>query len=361
MAPLSDSLTITRVVAASQRIHASLDVGRAEAIAVTLDELRDLADARCAILTHLDEVDGIAVERVAARSWDGVGGPILNVDDTWPWSVGPTCALLAGETLRYEPDFPGHFSASPFLRVCAITGIVTLPITAPEDDRIVAAIVIVDPRPLDDDDCEVLRLLGTVGGAVVVADLAHRAAEAHRARVDLELLGTLDEVRDAQDQVGNSIAVVLGWLRLLANSSNAANAESGPPGGIQIAIRRLEEAQASISELLRRTASTALRDHADDPVNASAVSRAVGRTSSEPPDIWVRANARHLATFLADAAETLSPRELITQDAWIVPFARDGLVTTSSLSALHASGGAIVSVDGTQAAQWRRTAAPITT
>ena len=86
----------------------------------------------------------------------------------------------------------------------------------------------------------------------------------------------------------------------------------------------------------------------------------MGRTSGEPADIWVRANARHLATFLTEAAQMLSPHELITQDAWIVPFARDGLVTTSSLSALHASGGAIVSVDGTQAAQWPRTAAPIT-
>lgn len=356
----SSSTSIERVVAASQRIHAGLALSRTEGIAVTLDQLRDLADARCAILTHLVEADGIAFERVAACSWDGVGDPILTVGDSWPWTEGPTCALLAGTGLRYEPDFSAVLPGNPFLRRCAITGVVTLPITAPENDRVVAAIVILDPRALDADDREVLGLLGAVGGAVVVADLAHRAAESYRDRVDLELLSTLDEVRDTQDQVGNSIAVVLGWLRLLANSSNAANPESGPPGGIQIAIRRLEEAQASIAELLRRTASAALRDHADDPVNASAVSRAVGRAGGEPPDIWVRANARHLATFLTEAAQMLSPRELITQDAWIVPFVRDGLVTTSSLSALHASGGAIVSVDGTQAAQWPRTAAPIT-
>lgn len=92
-----------------------------------------------------------------------------------------------------------------------------------QDDRVVAAIVILDPRALDADDREVLGLLGALGGAVVVADLAHRAAESYHDRVDLELLSTLDEVRGTQDQVGNSIAVVLGWLRLLANSSSAAS------------------------------------------------------------------------------------------------------------------------------------------
>lgn len=352
--------TVAWVVAASRAIHEGLARGHAEAIAATLDELRQMAGSPCAALTHVEVTDGVAMERVDAVSTAEAAGPRLTVGDVWPWADGPTSALLVSDGLRYEPDFARRFPRSPFLRRCAVGGLLVLPITAPEDDRVIAAIVILDPRPLDADEQQVLRLVGAAGAAIVVADLAHEAVEAHRAMADRELLATLDEVRETQDQVGNSIAVVLGWLRLLATSASTSTAEAGPPGGIQIAIRRLEEAQASIAELLRRTASTALRDHADEAVNASEVCRSVGRLGGEPPDVWVRANGRHLATFLSQAAEMLSPRELLTADAWIVPFARDGLVTTSSLSALHASGGAIVSVDGTQAAQWPRTAAPIT-
>jgi hypothetical protein len=326
-----------------------------------LDEIRSRSGSDVAFLTVLHESHGHQAERVAlisaAPSGD-LGLPIA-IGLEWPWHEGASSALLSVD-LTYTPAFTARFPDSRFLAGSRITGVFAFPILAASDDRVIATVTAVSTRDghLGADVVEHLALLAAAASASVIRDVARTEAEATAAHVDADLMRTLEDVRASQDQVGNSIAVVLGWLRMLADSGSSTTA----PGGIQIAIRRLEEAQSSIGELLRRTSVGALRDHANDLVNASAVAQSVGRLPSNEvgPDVWIRANATHLATFLADSAAALDPDAIIAPDAWLVPFLEPGLITTSSLLTLHASGGSVVSHGGRQTARWVRAVPPVT-
>ncbi|MBK9740843.1 MAG: hypothetical protein IPO93_15405 [Actinobacteria bacterium] len=329
-------------------------------LAGILDEIRAVTGSQLVLLTVLDERDGVTLERVTALSGAADQPFPLTLDTEWPWADGASCAMLEAATTS-TPDFRAQFPTSTFLAGHRLAGYLSVPVLSATGDRVVAIIAALHSTatPLPLDVLVAARRLIAAAESLVLRDVARRDAAATARRVDEELLTTLSDVRQAQDQVGNSIAVVLGWLRLLADSTPQ---DGTSPGGIQIAVRRLEEAQASIAELLRRTSVRALADHASDMVNASAISRAAGRASARGigPDVWVRANATHLGAFLADCAEVLSDDEVVTSDAWIVSFLEPGLVTTASLLTLHASGGTLVSREGTQAARWTRAVPPVT-
>jgi hypothetical protein len=353
-------LTVGRILQASRRIHDATQRHFDEAIVVVLDEIRDITGLDAVCLTILEDTDGVTNERVTAVSAGDRASIARDVGEQWPWAEGGSQALL-GTGLVHVPDFAESFPGHGFLREQGLRGFLSVPLLAATDDRVIATIMGLDSTssPIPADALEFTRLLTDAAGQLVLRETLRTEAEAAARRSDASLLATLHEVRDAQDQVGNSIAVVLGWLRLLADSSAQS---SGPPGGIQIAIRRLEEAQSSIAELLRRSAVVALASHAQDVVNASGVLRTVrpDDPASAAPDIWVRANATHLAAFLTESADALTGGEVVTADAWALLFSGPGLITTTSLLTLHASGGSVVSVDGAQAVQWTRAAAPVT-
>ncbi len=181
-------------------------------------------------------------------------------------------------------------------------------------------------------------------------------ALARQVRADSALLETLAEVRSAQDQVGNSIAVVLGWLRMIASPKT-----DEAVGGIQIAIRRLEETQAIVAALLRRTTEAAIAEHASDPVNVSAILREGDRERDEHPaadsDQWVLANRTHLVTFLTHAADIVDPEPVLADESWSLALRGPGLLTTALLTGLAASGGSLATDVSGQSVQWRRTSA----
>lgn len=353
-------LSVDRILQASRRIHDAAHLDFGEAIAVVLDEIRDLTGLDAVCLTFLGDEDGVTSERVAAVSARDRASIAPDVGEQWPWAEGGS-QLLLGTGVVHVPDFSERFPGHEFLRDQGLRGFLSVPVLAATDDRVIATIIGLDTSPgsIPADALEATRLLTDAAGQLVLRETLRTEAEAAARRGDASLLATLHEVRDAQDQVGNSIAVVLGWLRLLADSSPQG---SGPPGGIQIAIRRLEEAQSSIAELLRRSAVVALARQAQHVVNASAVLRTVrpDDPTSAGPDIWVRANATHLAAFLTEAADALTGDEVVAADAWTLLFSGPGLITTTSLLTLHASGGSVVSVDGAQAVQWARATAPVT-
>jgi hypothetical protein len=184
-------------------------------------------------------------------------------------------------------------------------------------------------------------------------ELAQEDVRVRVERSDAALLETLAQVRAAQDEVGNSIAVVLGWLRMMP-----APAADGTRGGIQIAIRRLEETQATVATLLRRTAETALAEHASDPVNITAILRGLGHAVGDASDAWVLANRTHLATFLTMSADIVDHEPACTPETWSLPLRGPGLLTTTLLTALTASGGSLATHATAQSVQWRRTASP---
>jgi hypothetical protein len=223
------------------------------------------------------------------------------------------------------------------------------------DDHVAAIICGLDhgSGPIDEDRLAFARLLAESGAAMIAHEVSRQDVEDGTRRSDALLLETLEFVRSSQDQVGNSLAVVLGWLRLVSGPKN-----DGPLGGIQVAIRRLEEAQATVAELLRRTTEAALQEHASDPVNVSDLLRELGRRTDDGPDIWIRGNRTFLSGFLTAAGAAISREAVLTPRAWTLPFRDAGLLTTSLVLSLIASGGRLTTIGPAQAAEWPRIPTP---
>jgi hypothetical protein len=228
----------------------------------------------------------------------------------------------------------------------------SVPVAVGPEARVVAIIHGID-RVGVEPDAERLsfaHFLASVCATAVARDRAGDQENARSQRSDEVLLETLQKVRAGQDEVGNSLAVVLGWLRMLDGSSTSGE---GSVGGMGIAIRRLEESQAAIAQLLRKVAAAAVTEHASDPVNVSAILRELGRTTTEGPDTWILANRTHLREFLESAADALGPEPTTAEDSWSLGFRDPGLLTTKLLMRLTASGGSLATRGRAQAAEWR--------
>ena len=143
---------------------------------------------------------------------------------------------------------------------------------------------------------------------------------------------------------------MLGWLRMLDTGGSTTE---GSVGGIHVAIRRLEETQSAIADILRGTAAAAVAELASDPVNASVIMRQMGRATTDGPDTWILANRTHLLSFLEGAAGALMPGEVLTDDSWSLTFREPGLLTTTIMMSLAASGGSLTATSASQTAQWR--------
>ena len=350
------------MLGATRRIQSALLADFETAIEAVLGEIRDLTGFEAVMLTLLSDRAGVPTQRAAMISIDPSSTLPLDTVQEWDWADG-LCARMLAAGLTYTPGFTDAFPGHPVAMQLSVRGYLSLPVRADADGRVVATLCAMNSRDVavSEDALSFSTFLAAAASALVTRELARREAAVAAERIDAALLGTLQSVREAQDQVGNSIAVVLGWLRLLGSGDADG---TGAPGGIQIATRRLEEAQTSIAELLRRTAATALHDYATDRVNASAVLRDLGDPFAnanadpdpdpdpDPRDVWVLANRTYLSAFLALAAHGLGGRPLVAGDAWLVPFVDAGLLTTSSLLTLNASGGSIVGHAAGQAARW---------
>lgn len=298
-----------------------------------LEGLRQASGCQVAALTVLDDVDGVAGHDVILASCDDSGSPLLDALAGRAWTPPSDTALTDRE-------------------LC-------FPVLGADGTTIVGSVMLLDPAapPPATEAMESVRLLATAASTAVLRESALRERRRVDSEADPALIETLLAVRRAEDQVGNSLAVVLGWLRVMSDSADS------PSGGVHIAIRRLEEAQAVVAELLRSTARTAIDEHARRAVSVGEVLSETGldRLAPEPgADLFVRANRAHLVTFLTTTGPMLASESVVTPDSWLVPLSRPDQLGSSGLLALHASGGVLTSHLGGQAAGWSRTTGPVT-
>ena len=291
-----------------------------------LVSVTDLLDRMCAasgwsmaLATVLDDLDGTLVDEVVARSSGAASVP-------------------------FDPD-RGRVLQFP---VASVDG----PFTA-------GSVWLADPegQALSDEGLAEVDVLATAASAFVLREAAVRARQRHAAQADPALMETLQAVRRAEDQVGNSIAVVLGWLRMWSQGAGDA-----PLGGVQIAIRRLEEVQGVIADLLRTTAAGAIKEHARDIVSIAAALREAGLDDlARGEDVLVLGNRGHLTDFLITAGPSLATTAVVTPDAWLVPFDRPDQLSSASMLSLQASGGTMAMHQRGQAAAWERAPRPAET
>ena len=308
-------------------------LGTSPSVMALLDGLRSATGCRVAALTVLEEVDAIAVHDVILASCDDSAAPLLDTLASRAWT-------------------PPDDAASSNRELC-------FPVLGADGTTIVGSVMLLDPAgpPPTAETMESVRLLATAASTAVLRESALRERRRADSEADPALIETLLAVRRAEDQVGNSLAVVLGWLRVMSDSADS------PSGGVHIAIRRLEEAQAVVAELLRTTARTAIDEHARRPVSMTAVLREAGLDPLAPQsgaDVHVLANRAHLVTFLTTTSPMLASEAVVTADSWLVPLSRPDQLGSAGLLALHASGGTLTSHLGGQAAAWSRTTGPVT-
>ncbi len=170
------------------------------------------------------------------------------------------------------------------------------------------------------------------------------SASDRQADIDADLRATLDRVRHAENEVGNALGVVLAWLRMQADRPGALD------GGLQVAIRRLEESQASVASLMHDVAAAAVRRCARDPLPVTDLFPDLA--GHEARHQVVLANRTHLLRFVEQLGPALAADPVVTDHALLLPVLEPGRLGTEDLASLQASGGELVMHGPGPAASW---------
>jgi hypothetical protein len=181
--------------------------------------------------------------------------------------------------------------------------------------------------------------------------VAPDAADRHARESATAARRTIAAVRVAEDEIGNSIGVVLGWLRLAADRAQ----DGREVDGLSTSVRRLEEVQQSVARLLMETLAEAIGRCANERVDATAL---LGASRPDPAErqIWIAANRLELMDLLMLEPPLLGDTPTWSETSWNLPVAAPTLLTSDIATAIAASGGSL-SVNASGASvSWRRMA-----
>lgn len=300
-------LTIERVLEISRRIGADLQLGYHKAVEALLEEIRLVSGAHTCQLVEWDEQG----ERITES--------------------------------RSTPDRRPSVST---------TGLTTSILSASGDHVVAEIRLLVDPGAEAADDAGTFSAFLVSGlASLVTLEIARNEANRHARESAAAARRTMAAVRVTEDEIGNSIGVVLAWLRLAEDRGP----EGMEPNGLSTSVRRLEEVQSSVARLLAHTQAEAIGRHAVDRVDATAL---VGDSKPYLADgrVWIVANRTELQALLTLVPPIFGDTPRWTETTWSLPVAATTRITSDLAIAIAASGGSIAVGAGGTSVSWHRIA-----
>lgn len=354
MAESAPATTADDLLQALRRIDAALAGEPGNAVVALVEEVRRLTGSELVMFTLVEEIDGELHQHAVWVSASEDNAVAIAPGDHWRWDESACIQMLRDHT-NYTPDFvadhPGHALATRL----GIKGFLSVPVLAPAGDRVSGVLCAVDSRGvvIPDDALAVVRVLTAGAVAPLLRAWGAQDSEASLRASGDAAYDLVSDLRRTQDQVGNSLAVALGWLHVLAEDESLGPAASGA----RAALRRLEGAQVAVASLLRDVHAAAIGTVGRLPVDLVAEVRvafgpAAGGLTGE---VWVLANRVRLSDFLRAAGGSLMAEVVVRGEVALVPFAPGAAITTASLLALDTSGGRVADAGGRPAAAWPRT------
>ncbi len=340
------------LLAAVQRLDSVLAQDPDRAVDVLVEEVRRLTGTEFVMFTMVEEIDGVLSQHATRVSVSEDNAVDIAAGDHWRWADS-ACIRMLREGVTYTPDFQADHPDHALAARLGIRGFLSVPVLGATGDHVAAVLCSVDSRGvvIPDDVLALVRVLTASAVAPLVRAWGARAADAdERASADAAV-EVAAQVRRGQDEVGNSLAVAMGWLEVLA--------EDGASPGAGTALRRLAGVEGSVTDVLRRVHDAGVGRSAHRPVDLAATLReAIGAdvTVTGADEAWVLAHRTHLSDFLTGAAGSLAHEVVVTDDAVVVPLVGDAALTTAALLVMDASGGQIAEHERRAAVAWARTA-----
>jgi len=297
-------LTVDRVLLACRTVSTAQSLDHERAVQTVLGELRDASGAAACVLSD--------------RGPEGDRSPDIVVSDAPGSSLDP--ALVLDLAIPIHADLDG--------RLLAEVSILSRPGASLAGSRRIVA------------ECLAEGLT-----SLVRREHASREASARASESDAMLLDALMSIRAAEDQISNSIGVVLGWLRLAQDNVRQAQEL---PDHLATALRRLQDAQAGVTEFLRLTQAQAIRRHASDRVDVAEL----WPGAEHQGETAVRANRAHLTSLLEQSPPITHDQPAWSPDGWTLRLAVP--LTSELLTAIAASGGSVDIADDGATVRWAR-------
>jgi hypothetical protein len=303
----AEALTIEQVLATSRRVGADLSLGYEHSVQTLLEEIRLVSgSAACQLVEWYEGGPRIVAESARPGNRDG-SGPVValttNVPSTTDGRVVGEIRVLVDEGVQIPDD------AATFISFLS-SGLASL--------------------------------VSSEGARGEAARIARESAAAAR--------DAMAAVRAAEDEIGNSISVVLAWLQM---EQDRAGLEID---GLSTAIRRLEDVHGSVTRLLQRTQADAIRRHAGERINASALFPARIQDAVEG-GIWITASRAELVALLALEPALFGEAPTWSEFTWSLPIHDPALLSGDIAIAIAASGGTIAVDRRGSWVSWPRVAA----
>ena len=304
MTDAPSALTLDRVLASCRTVRAAHLTDYSHAVVILMEEIRHLSGASACVLTE--------------RLPQGARSPDVVASDSPGSLLDPALVI----------DF-------------------AIPIDDASGDRVLGEVKILVQRgkPIIGAQREIAEFLASGLASLVFREHARREASTRAAQSDAALLDTLTTVRSAEDRIGNSIGVVLGWLRV---AQDGVQQTHDLPEGLTTAMRRLQDTQNGVMEFLRLTQTQAIRRQASDPVDVSRLLPGV----DVPGGSWILANRTHLASLLSRTPPVADSTSSWSSETWtlglVVP------ITSELMTAIAAAGGTIDVSNHGATAWWPR-------
>ena len=347
-------------LAALLRVDECLVRAPEEVLPVLVDEVLRITGGELAMFTTMEAVAGELRQRVEYVSRREDSAVAISPGNHWPW-VQSACAEMLASGTQYLRDFqvdrPGHRWAE----LLNLRGFLSIPVMDPSGTQVVAGVCAADSQPmeLDDEVLAVVRMLTTAATAPLLGSISREEGRRTALRVDASALGMLELVRRAQDEIGNSMGVAVGRIRLAADAHDAGYDRGDRQQHLDAALKRLERLTTSLATTFWEMREAAVTGAVLTPVELTAAVAGAGRgpTLRAPygQEVWALAQEHRLLRVIQEVGGSLTGEVVCRDGLVILPVTSGAALTTTSLLDLEASGGRVTQHGRLPALGWAAT------